>query len=94
MSATWGGTFLPVLVTFDKPLAPEVGLPTAPWAANLSSFDQTINSVAASGNVATVGRTNGAMLPPPDRISYDGTDPLFRGIDGTPIAAFADFPVS
>lgn len=84
-----GGPGTPLIVTFDETLAPEAGRPTAPWFARQGSAQILITSVAATGFAVTMNTAAGGLDPGPDEVTYDGTDPLIRGITGLPVAAFS-----
>lgn len=94
VSATFAGGAAPILVTFDRPLHPEYGLPLGAWFARRGSYEQVFSAVSAAGQVVTLERSDGSLSMGADAISYDGTSPLLRSLHGVKVPAFADFPIT
>lgn len=94
IGATWdGGALSPIVLAFDQPLDPFVF--NGPYiGASLADRLQTVGLTTVVGTAASVARAHGPLLPAPDTISYNGGNPLFRGANGLPVPAWANFPVT
>lgn len=80
-------------VTFDKPLQAGSGLSGGAWELYSGVFPEgtrrlDVSSVDVSGFVVTIDVAPSDLEDEASEAVYDGTDPLLRGVNGLPVAAF------
>jgi len=85
-----------VVVTFTRLLTPYPTLNQLAWSATANKKAVIFGATFLAGPDLVLSEPCVLMgsNPPPDRISYDGTDPHLLDSDGIPVPAFTDFPLT
>jgi hypothetical protein len=84
----------PVQVVFDQALTANPALDTGNWIIRYGGFMQIVSAAAASGTGVVISRSNGPGNAGPDVVSFAPPPDDLLSAGGSPVAAFANFPIT
>lgn len=93
--AVWTVATGTLVITFDLPLMPGVGLAVLGISGCDGAFALDLPAPGtAAGNTYTMAIGQLGVPCGLAQITYDGTDPELQGSTGIPVAPFANFPLT